>query len=279
LLQYVNKQKNLIQQFPDDPQTYGVNPRNAIIIRDALWDSPELLQGFTATNPAGLPDEDMELAASWSRRVAGEFVIMRHLKKHSIFLLGEEQPTAFGVVGIISPIEEVIQAPLPVMVKAVLLPFGDKIIYDSLIIPYLVSFGGGIRKRFSHSLRTAQELGGIVTALNPEDEEKAATDAIIDGNRKILAAFRKELAKEGLSEKMQKEHHDNLEDFVNDCLSGSIPPRSLLNLQTDDLRRHFSALENRVNRVSFKRLVKFLLNSGRIGWDAAGDIEKFLKTR
>jgi hypothetical protein len=66
----------------------------------------------------------------------------------------------------------------------------------------------GIRKGLNNQLRHAQELRGVVTSLEATDQ----TQAIINGNQKILVAFYKWLAKEGLSEKMQHEHHTNIRD-------------------------------------------------------------------
>lgn len=277
LLCYVNDQTNLVADLPIAPKTSSVNPQDAAKIRDALWASPDYLQGFVDDNPAALAEEDLALAASWHHRVSGTFIIMRHLKKHSIFLLDSKQPAAFGVLGIISPIDEVLPFAPPVMVEAVLLPFEGKIIYDGLIMPYSVSFGGGIRKGFTQSLRTATELGGLVTSLEPRDGEDAKTDAVIDGNRKILAEFRKDLAKAGLSEKMVNQHSAVVEAFVKTQLQKLHPVRSLLRLTEEDLRHYFSLPGNTANRVSFKRLVKFLLNSERIDWDTAEDLEYFLK--
>ncbi len=277
LLYYVNTRTNLIADLPINPESNSVNPQEAAKIRDALWGSPEYLQGFVDENPAGLTEEDLAVAVNWSHRVSGTFIIMRHLKKHSIFLLDSPEPTAFGVLGIISPIDDVLPFAPPVMVNAVLLPFEDKIIYDGLILPYSVSFGSGIRRSLTQKLRTATELGGLVTSLEPEDEEEAKTTAIIDGNRKILAEFRKDLVKAGLSEKMVNQHFAAAEAFVKSHLLKTHPVRSLLRLTVKDLNHYFSLQGNTAHRVSFKRLVKFLVNSERIGWDAAEDMEDFLK--
>jgi hypothetical protein len=138
-----------------------------------------------------------------------------------------------------------------------------------------VSFGSGIRKNLNNQLRHAQELRGVVTTLDAIDQ----TQAIINGNQKILIAFRKWLANEGLSEKMQHEHHTNVRIFVNDRLSSAMPPRSLLSVKVADLDAYFCACDNKANRVSFKRLVKFLCDSNRIGWEENERMEKFLKPR
>ena len=266
LLSYVNKQTKLLNDFLSHIGDGNVNQQDAAILRDALWASDHLLQDFVNSNPDNLLEADLELAASWENRVSTKFFIMRHLKKYSLFLDDSGDPIVYGVIGIISPIDEILPFAPPIMVNAVLLPFGKKIIFDSLLNSYPVRFGGGIRKSLNNQLRQAQESRGVITSLEATDQ----TQAIINGNQKILIAFYKWLAKEGLSEKMRHEHHVNVRVFVDDRLTSAIPPRSLLSVTTADLEAYFSA--NKANRVSFKRLVKFLSDSERIGWE---EIEKY----
>jgi hypothetical protein len=158
---------------------------------------------------------------------------------------------------------------LPVMVEAVLLPFEGKIIYDSLIAPYKVSFGSGLRNRFNHAYRTAQELYGVKTILNQEYKIEGKMDAIAKGNQKILLAFRKKLAEASLNEKTLEEHYTSVKSFVNTYLLQSNPPLSLLKLQVNDFDYFFRQQGQKANRASFKRLVRFLLNSGRIESETA----------
>jgi hypothetical protein len=263
----------LFNDFPSQLENDNIKQQDAAVIRNALWASDRLLQDFIESNPNNLSDADLELAASWKNRVAAKFFIMRHLQKYSLFLNDSDNPIVYGVIGIVSPIAEILPLPLPIMVDAVLLPFGDKIIFDSLLNSYRVSFGSGIRKGLNNQLRHAQELRGVVTTLDATDQ----TQAIINGNQKILIAFRKWLAKEGLSEKMQHEHHTNVRIFVNDRLSSAMPPRSLLSVKVADLDAYFCACDNKANQVSFKRLVKFLCDSDRICWEETKRMEKFLK--
>ena len=273
LLSYVNKQMKLFNDFPNQLENDNIKQQDAAVIRNALWASDRLLQDFIDSNPDNLSDADLELAASWKNRVAAKFFIMRHLQKYSLFLNDSDNPIVYGVIGIVSPIAEILPYAPPIMVDAVLVPFGDKIIFDSLLNSYRVSFGSGIRKGLNNQLRHAQESRGVVTSLEATDQ----TQAIINGNQKILVAFYKWLAKEGLSEKMQHEHHANIRIFVNDRLSSAIPPRSLLSVKVADLEAYFSACDNKAKRVSFKRLVKFLCDSDRIGWEETERMENFLK--
>ena len=275
LLSYVNGQKSLGIDFPENPLIDGVDVQDALKIRNALWESPDCLQGFVEHNPDGLPECDLALAASWSGRVSGNFYVMRHLKKHSIFLSRSNQPVAYGVIGIVSALEDCLHPPPPVLIKAVLLPFEGKIIYDGLISSYSISFGSGIRRNLMQDLRRATELNGLITSL--EHDELIESKAIVDGNRKIMIDFHKSLAKAGLSEKSVYQHCSIVDAFVQNDLQKAHRPRSLLQIGEKDLNQYFSLESHRVNRVSFKRLVKFLLDSERIDWDTAKSMEDLLK--
>lgn len=273
LLSYVNKEMKLFSDFPSQPENSSIKQQDAAVIRNALWASDRLLQDFIDSNPNNLSDADLELAATWKNRVAAKFFILRHLQKYSLFLNDSDKPIVYGVIGIISPIAEILPYEPPIMVDAVLLPFGNKIIFDSLLNSYPIRFGSGIRKNLNNQLRHAKELRGVITSLDATDQNQA----IINGNQQILIAFYKWLAKEGLSAKMQHEHHANVRVFVDDSLSSAMPPRSLLSVKVADLDAYFNACDNKANRVSFKRLVKFLCDSGRISWEETKRMEKFLK--
>lgn len=273
LLNYVNNEKQLISDFSTQVANNNINFNDAAVIRNVLWSSDSLLQNFIDKNPDNLSDIDLELTVSWEKRVVEKFIITRHLKKYSLFLHDSDNPTVYGVIGILSPISEIISFQAPIMVNAVLLPFGDRIIFDSLLNSYNVRFGGGIRKGFNNQIRRAEELKGIITNLNEDN----SIQAIIDGNKKILGDFRKWLAKKGLSIKMQHEHYANVEAFVIDRFVTTIPSSSLLNLCIDDFDTYFNNHKGKVNKVSFKRLIKFLSETDRIEWDYADKMEHFLK--
>ena len=243
-----------------------------------LWESDELREAFIAENPADLPAADLAIVASWGDRVAGEFFIFRHLKQYTVFLTQEEPPQAYGVLGLVSPIQEIIPWPLPVLVQAVLLPFEGKIIYDSLLFPYSITFGSGIRRSLNEAYRMVQERDGVITTLQPRPTEETQ-QVIRRGNRKILAAFRKDLAVSGLSVKMIEHHASTAETFNESYLLAQEPPCSLLDVDSEDLQKYLDKQGKSADLISFKRLVRFLLNTGRIDWDVATDMQSCLKQR
>lgn len=163
LLDHVNEKLQMDPERTDLAHAESVDPAAIQPIRDRLWEDVSLVQSFVNENPGGLSDEDLAVAESWKTRVTGKFILLKHLKRQSIFLSEEK---VYGVIGIVSPFEEMFPADaLPIMMKAVLIPFEGKIIYDSLLLPYSIHFGGGIRKRFREDYRRLKEKDGVITSL------------------------------------------------------------------------------------------------------------------
>ena len=126
-LHAVNAQRRLVAPFPPTWDEAALQTEDAFELRTALWADDALRERFVADNPARLPPADLALVASWRHRLQGDFIIERYLKPHTIFLSEGSPARAYGVLGLVSPVEEIIEAPLPVYVQAVLLPFEGRI--------------------------------------------------------------------------------------------------------------------------------------------------------
>lgn len=157
LLRSVNAQRPLVAAFSSGPDQGSLPAEDAMRLREQ----------FVLDNPAGLPPADLALVASWQHRLAGNFFIERSLKQHAIFLSEGAPPHAYGVLGLASPFDELVGPYLPVYVQAVLLPFEGRIIYDSLLRSYAITFGPGIRRSLREAHRDAKKREGIITTLVP----------------------------------------------------------------------------------------------------------------
>jgi hypothetical protein len=283
LLHYVNKQQHLTTTFPDDPRPGAISSADAVLIRNALWADDALRESFIATNPAKLPPADLALVDSWRYRVPGSFFIVRHLKKYSVFLSegSETKAHAYGVLGLVSPIEDIVGPTVPLYTKAVLLPFEGQIIYDSLLEPFSVSFGPGIRGSINDTYRNVQEREGIITTLDPT-EAPVSMDEVRKGvlarNAKILNAFQKDLARRGLSFAMVERHVGNIQAFAQVFLLPQDPPRGLLDMQLADVQTYISTAGEKANPTSFKRFVRFLADSGRMDYDRVEALRDYLRS-
>ena len=113
LLQHVNAREQLIPSLPLNLTRGEVNPTDARILRDALWSSDENVDSFLIEQQDRLSEADYNLVASWRQRISGKFYMVRHLKKHTLFVTEEEPPCAYGVLGIVSPLPPLSTGPYP----------------------------------------------------------------------------------------------------------------------------------------------------------------------
>ena len=280
VLHYVNTLLHLVPTFPATPGVETVSTEVTLKLRDALWANDALREQFIAENPAQLSASDLALVASWQYRLAGSFYIFRSLQHSTIFLSTTTPAHAYGVLGLVSTIEETVPLPLPVLTEAVLLPFEHHIIYDSLFTSYNVMFGSGYRQDLQELYRNIQEREGIITSLLPEDqaarEANQRTDILVR-NRKVFTAFRRELRKAGLSPQTVEGHVATIADFASTTLVEADPPRGILDLTLADIESYLRETPGKQLLTSFKRFVRFLTGTGRIDYSTGEDLADFLK--
>ncbi len=276
LLHFVNQRRKVVTSFPKAWRDAHTPPEVVVPVRDALWKDDALREAFITENPAKLPPDDLALVDSWKHRVEDNFFIFRHLKKYTLFIDGSSPANAYGVLGITGPLEEIVGPYLPIYVKAVLIPFEDRIIYDSLLSSYPVLFGGGYKHSLNATYRSVQERGGIITKL-PLGGDASSQARIEAGNQKVLAAFQKALGASGLSPKMIQEHSGNLADFAGEYLHKKNPPGMLLDLTRSDIETYQDLRKGKTNYVSFKRFIWFLRDTERMDWDEADHLLRFFK--
>src|SRR5215211_4759670 len=165
MLSHANRRLKLVRDLPVSPREGSIDVQDAYKIATAVWADDALRHAFIDENPSELPPEDLALARSWDRRVAGDFYIFRFLKKYTVLIGSGDPAPVYGVLGLVSPIEEVVRNPLPTLARMTLLPFEGRITYDGLMAPYNVYFGSGIRGNLNDIYRLANERGAIITSL------------------------------------------------------------------------------------------------------------------
>ncbi len=174
LLRFANQKRRVIKESLLLGES--LNPTDAAIVREVLWSDDRLLEEFVRRNPARLPDADLRVVESWRWRVAGRFLVVKHLKKYSVLISGEQSshagPEVYGVVGINCPLDDVIYD-TPCMIQATLIPFEGKITYDSLFSSYSISFGRNITGTLNQDYQNAKKRGAIIESL-----ERAALELV-----------------------------------------------------------------------------------------------------
>lgn len=163
LIDYTNDRYQVVPGLPKASGAKDVNPAAIMPVRDKLWESDDVINRIISDNPFSFAERTLSLVASWKRRIVGDFLIYKHLKKYTIFI---GNGGLYGVVGLASPIEDVFPSfALPRYARVALLPFEGKIIYDSLLYTYNITFGSGARKSFNEEYRELKNKAGVITTL------------------------------------------------------------------------------------------------------------------
>jgi len=136
------------------------------VIRQAVYDNSHLIDKFVAENPSGFTTEELAIVSQWKGFLQGDFYIERFLKKHTIFVSYQTE-AVYGVQGLYEALDEMFySAQLPALVKAVLLPFKGKIVYDGLLHGYNVSFGRGISSNIKDAYLKAKQNNRIIDSFD-----------------------------------------------------------------------------------------------------------------
>ena len=83
---YVNRRFNLVPNIPSVERYAKLPQEDKLKVREALYAQPELFDTFINENPANLTEAELQIVASWKNFVAGDFYILKFLKRHTIFL-------------------------------------------------------------------------------------------------------------------------------------------------------------------------------------------------
>jgi hypothetical protein len=165
LLAFVNDKHKLVKDFGHPESPVGLQYEAIVKLKTKLWENVSIIDEYIDT-VWDLPRSDIQVLKGWKNKIEGTFVIVRHLKKYSVFL-DDTNDLLYGVIGITNSISEIITPDvLPMMVKTVLLPFGDQIIYDSIFHVHNVQFGPNIRRNCKEQYSEIKEKKGIISTLS-----------------------------------------------------------------------------------------------------------------
>jgi hypothetical protein len=167
LLDFVNRKYGILNiridpvypSYHDEMQIYK--------IREKLWADPEVITEFTGSSSI-LSKEEISLLQSWKQRhIKGQFMLMRYEPDSAVLMRTDKdgESRLYAVKGITTSVAEAMSRRLPVMLETILLPFNDKIIYDSFMASYDIGFGKSISSSFDEEYNEAKEKYGIISTL------------------------------------------------------------------------------------------------------------------
>lgn len=166
----VNEKYNVIPHFKE-PQ-YGtrisISIEEFMKVRNAMWDNPGWIDEILAENDNGeFTEQERAIITKWRKHfMKGNFLVVKHLSKYTVLMTFSREPIyLYGVHGISDPLKNALPFPVPFPVNLVLVPWGDKIIYDSLAATSNVSFGAGLRSSVKEWYDLSKEKYGIIEKL------------------------------------------------------------------------------------------------------------------
>jgi hypothetical protein len=177
---HINQTLNLVPGIQTLEQYIDLPVESKLKVRTALYADKTLIAQFVQANPRRFTAEQLAIVTNWQHFVANEFYIERILKKYTIFIGKDDK--VYGVWGLHNDFDEMFHpSQLPMFVRATLLPFQGKIIYDGLLQGYNIMFGGGISGNLKEIYLSAKQRGEIIESLLPDVPAIApATKALKD---------------------------------------------------------------------------------------------------
>jgi hypothetical protein len=162
LLAFVNDRYGIIYDFGNPANPVGLNINDITKIRNKLWKNSFLIDKYI--NIAKLNEDDEKIVKSWKKFIKGKFIIIKELQKYCVFLEMKNE-ILYGVNGISNPFSVMIPS-FPFMVETVLIPFREKIIFDSLLACHNIEFGPNYKKSFKEKYKELKNEKNITEVLN-----------------------------------------------------------------------------------------------------------------
>ncbi|MDD2214427.1 MAG: SEC-C metal-binding domain-containing protein [Oscillospiraceae bacterium] len=165
LLGYVNERKKIISASIKPVYPNPVSDEQLYKVREILWKNPGLIDDYL--DAVVLPDDKAGLFKAWRHyHKKGMFFLVEYKPEYAVAIGSNEQKEdrLYGIKGISRPLSSIMRRELPIQFETVLLPFEDKLIYDSFISSIPIGFGEGAKRAFRDMYDNA--LGhGIITRL------------------------------------------------------------------------------------------------------------------
>jgi hypothetical protein len=133
LLSFVNKRYTIDPLFGHPQRAGAVNSKQTVYrLRNKLWENDSIIDDYMQENDT-LKPEHKDILHGWKHNIKNYFVIMHYFRRYTV--LGDIDNNIYGVLGITHPIDGLFDTETkpPIVIHTVLLPFRNKIIYDSFV--------------------------------------------------------------------------------------------------------------------------------------------------
>ena len=167
LLLLVNKKLSIVESknmsvesfINDDAQLYKVSQK--------LWENPKIISAIINEGNL-LSEKEIQLFQSWEKHhIQGQFILVKYEPEYAVLMhtIDEKTTKLYAVKGLKTSVAQIMQNKFPIMLETVLLPFEDKIVYDSFMSSYPVSLGEGIMEIIEKDYNKVMKTSGVVTRI------------------------------------------------------------------------------------------------------------------
>ena len=162
---FVNQRLQVLPDVKTLDDYIDLSMEEKMQVREALYENIELIDAFVEENPRQFSQDKLDIVSKWKQFVAGDLFLERMLKKYAIFIASDNK--VYGVLALYDAFQDMVHpGALPYRVKAVLLPFKGKIIYDGLLQGYNIYFGRGISTLWKGLAKVDRAIRSVETTLH-----------------------------------------------------------------------------------------------------------------
>ncbi len=161
---FVNEKLDVLPEIETFEEYLKVSTEEKYKVRNALFKNVALMDDFIDENPQDFPMKELAIVSKWKKFIEGDFFIERYLKNHAVFISVDEE--VYAVCGLTESLLDYFpKFVLPVQLKAILLPFQNKIVIDGFFVQYRLIFGSGIKKELKEIYNKAKSADKIIKNL------------------------------------------------------------------------------------------------------------------
>lgn len=163
LMGFINDRKKVINARIKPIYPNPLSDEQVYKVRQVLWENPALIDDYLEA--VKLPEEKTKLLKSWrDHHKKGMFFLVDYKPEYAVIIGSNEQKEdrLYGIKGISRSLADAMQRELPIQLETVLLPFKDKIIYDSFMSSMPIKFAEGAKKALREMYETSLEHGVII---------------------------------------------------------------------------------------------------------------------
>lgn len=175
LLFYAN-QKYAVIKGVRGPDFRGRKPEDIQKLHKKIYSNPAIIRDFAEENPLKFNGEETGIVKGWEKFITNDFfIVMEHTKDHTIFLAGDEEPRAYGVIGLYDDLADLIPM-TPTVIGTTLLPFKGRITYCGVFNSTNLTFGRNAAKDIKADYMKAKSMFGLITSLDQPVHPRTESD-------------------------------------------------------------------------------------------------------